>query len=131
MGKRLTMLALRKLWTVLVGAWVAAILARAVLDWILGLEGAGVFVVVLAATALGGLMSLRAARQVQPMDPEERRDSILGWGALVGGVGSVACLFLPFPWNVLAAIAVLALTVGLLLRVPKPTAEQGSQVKPL
>jgi hypothetical protein len=113
------MLALRKLWTVLVGAWAAAILARAVLDWILGMEGAGVFAVVLAAAALGGLASLGAAREVRPMDPGERRDTILGWGALVGGVASVACLFLPLPWGVLAAVAVLALTVGLLLQVPK------------
>jgi hypothetical protein len=130
-GKSLTMLALRRLWTVIVGAWVAAILARAVLGWILGLEGAGVFAVVLAATAVGGLMSLGAARQVQPMDPDERRDSILGWGVLVGGVGSVACLFLPLPWNLLAAVAVLALTVGLLLQVPKSPAGRGSQAKQL
>jgi hypothetical protein len=119
------MLALRRLWTVLVGAWVAAILARAVLDWILGLEGAGVLAVVLAAAALGGRASIGAAREVQPMKPKERRDAILGWGALVGGVGSVACLFLPLPWSVLAAVLVLALTVGLLLHVAKASAEEG------
>jgi hypothetical protein len=121
------MLALRKLWAVLVGAWVAAILARAIAGWILGFEGAGLFAVILAAAALGGLTSLGAARQVRPMDPGERRDSIVGWGALVGGVGSVACLFLPLPWSALAAAAVLALTVVLLRRVPKAPARPRPQ----
>jgi hypothetical protein len=116
------MLALRKLWTVLAGAWAAAIVARAVLDWILGLQGAGVSAGILAAAALGGLMSLGPARQVQPMDAGERRDSILGWGALVGVVASVACLFLPLPWSLLAAVAVLVLTVLLLGRAPRGAA---------
>jgi hypothetical protein len=112
-------LAVRKVWTVLVGAWSAAILARAILDWALGLDGAGVFAAILAGSALGALASVGAARRLEPMDPEERRDSILGWGALIGGVGSVACLFLPLPWGAVAAGAVLVLTVALLQRLPK------------
>jgi hypothetical protein len=112
-------LAVRRLWTVLVGAWSAAILARALLDWVLGLEGAGVAAGILAATALGGAASLGTARQLQPMDPSERRDTILGWGAVTGAVGSIACLFLPLPWSVLGAVAVLALTVLLLRAVPR------------
>jgi hypothetical protein len=112
------MLTLRKVWTVLVGAWVSAWVARALFDWLLGLEGAWLLGLVLAATALGGVASLVEARRVRPIDPAERRDSILGWGAVIGGMGSIACLFLPFPWGVLGAIAVLALTAALLRRVP-------------
>ncbi len=63
------------------------------------------------------------ARQVKPLEPAERRDTILGWGALVGGVAALACLlFGPMPWGILAAAAVLAATVLGLRRVPHPPA---------
>jgi|SRR5215207_46344 len=114
------MLALRKLWTVLVGAWVGAFLARALLGWALDLEGPLVAVAILVAAAVGGLLSIGEARQLKPMGAGERRDTILGWGALIGGVAAVACLFIPMPWGVLAAVGVVALTVLALRRVPPP-----------
>ena len=70
------MLALRKLWTVLVGAWAAAFAARAILNWILGLEDTWVAAAILVAAALGGWASLGEARDLRPMEPEERRDRL-------------------------------------------------------
>lgn len=118
------MLALRKLWTILLGAWVAEFIAVAVLDWMLGLEGTWVLVVILIAAAVGGFAGIREARQVQPMAPDERRDTILGWGTVIVGVGAVACLVLPFPWSAFAAAAVLAVGVVMLRRVVTPSRHQ-------
>ena len=120
------MLALRKLWTVLVGAWAGAFAARALLVWALDLEGPLVAAATLLAAALGGWLSIGEARQVKPMEPAERRDAILGWGALVGGVAAVACLLIPMPWGVLAAVAVVAVTVLALRRVPPAPAKPAS-----
>jgi hypothetical protein len=58
------MLALRKLWTVLVGAWAAAFAARAVLNWILGLDDTWVAAAILVAALLGAWASLGAARDL-------------------------------------------------------------------
>lgn len=96
----------------LVGAWGGAFLAGAVLNWLLGLEGDGVRVAVLVAALLGGAASISDARRLQPMPPSERRDAILGWGALIGAVATGACLFLPLPWGVVAAAVVCGVTVG-------------------
>jgi NhaP-type Na+/H+ or K+/H+ antiporter len=111
------MLALRKVWTVLVGAWAGAVLARISLDWLLGLDGRWVDVAILLAAVLGGALSVREARQVEPMDRAERRDTILGWGGVIGAVAAAACLFLPLPWGPLAALTVVALTASALARV--------------
>jgi len=73
------MLAMRRLWTVLAGASFGAILARTILDWLLGLEGTWVDVAIPVAAALGGYLSIGEARRIKPMDPSERRDTILGW----------------------------------------------------
>lgn len=118
------MLALRKIWTVLVGAWVGAFLARAVLDWVLGLDGPWVGIGVIVAALIGGALSITEAREVQPMPAGERRDTILGWGALVGGVAAVACLFIPMPWGAVAAAAVVVVTVVSLHRVPAPPTQE-------
>jgi hypothetical protein len=96
---------------VLLGAWVGAWVARAIADWVLELDDVWVAVAVLVAASLGGLAALGDARKLTPMDPQERRDTILGWGALVGGVAAIACLFLPLPWGAVAALVVLAATV--------------------
>ena len=114
------MLAMRRLWTVLVGASLGAFLARAILDWLLGLEGTWVAAAILVAAAFGGYLSIGEARNVKPMDPSERRDTILGWGALSGGVAAVAWLLAPMPWGAFAAVAVLAATVLALAKCPGP-----------
>jgi hypothetical protein len=118
------MLALRKLWTVIVGAWVAAFLAGGLLDWILGLQGTWVAVAVLLAGVLGGFLSIGEARRVEPMDPAERRDTILGWGTIVGVVAALACLYLPMPWAIVAALGVLAVTLIALRQVPPPPGQR-------
>lgn len=112
------MLALQKLWTVLAGACGGALLARVTLDWLLGLDGDRLAVAIVAAAVLGAFLSIGDARQITPMDPSGRRDAILGWGGLIGGVASVACLFAPMPWGAFAAAAMLAATVIVLRRVP-------------
>jgi hypothetical protein len=112
------MLGARRVWVVLVGAWVGAFLGRALFEWLLGLDEPWRAIGILGAAAAGGLLSLGEAHRLGPMPPHERRDAVLGWGALVGGVGAVACLFLPMPWGALAALAVLVVTVIALRRVP-------------
>lgn len=102
---------------VLAGALAAATIVRAVLDWILGLEGPGVGVAVIVAAVLGGVASLGDARALRPLSDAERRDALLCWGALTGGVAALACLLLPLPWGPLAAATVVGVTVLGLRRV--------------
>jgi hypothetical protein len=116
-----------------VGAWFAAFVMRAALNWILGLEGIGVAAAVLAAAALGAWASIGEARELGRMGLEERRDSHMGWIALVGGTGSVACLFLPLPWGVAGAVVVLVVTISLWRSVASGTgpAPAGGAARPL
>jgi hypothetical protein len=95
----------------LVGAWAAAICARVLFGLVGDLDGVLLIVLTVIATALGALASVPAARRLAPLSARERRDVVLGWGALVAGVAVVACLFLPLPWGVLAALAVLITAV--------------------
>ena len=46
---------------------------------------------------LFGVLALGEARDLRPMPPKERRDAVLGWGGLIGGVAAVACLLAPMP----------------------------------
>jgi hypothetical protein len=124
------MLRVRKFWTVLVGAWAGAVAAHVLLEWILGQGGAWVAVVILASAFLGGLGGVAEAKDLEPLDPVEHRDKLLGWGTLLGGVGAVACLFLPMPWGVIAAAGVVAATVLVLARVPKPASGHDSSRTP-
>lgn len=109
-------MALRTMWPVLVGAWASAWVVGAALRWLLGADGTWANVAIVAAALVGGAFGVRAARDVRPMTPAERRDTILGWGALAGGVAAVACLFFPLPWGALAAAAVLGATTLALRR---------------
>ncbi len=89
------MLTLRRIAAVLVGAWVGAGLVRALLDWVLGLEGPGVVAAVLAGAVLGGVGAIGEARRLEPWPPDERRDAIIGWSVvlvLVAIVGAGALL---------------------------------------
>lgn len=104
----------------LAGACAGGFLASAILRWLLGLGGTGVAAAIVGAAALGAFFCLGEARQITPMDPAERRDAILGWGALIGGVVAIACLFVPMPWGALAGAAVLATTVIALRRLAGP-----------
>lgn len=71
----------------------------------------------IGAAALGGLVGVSAAQELEPYRPKEKRDVALGWGALVGAVGAVACLLIPLPWGAVAAAAVAAATLVTLRRV--------------
>ena len=100
----------------LAGVWGGAWITGAVLHRVLGLEGTWVAVAIVAGGLLGGIASLGEARTLRPYSPDERRDAILGWG-LIGGMAALACLFLPRPWDLLAAASVVAATVLVLRRV--------------
>ena len=115
------MLQLRRLWAVLVGAWVAAWGARILLDWILGLEGTWVLIAIIAAAVLGGVAAIGEAKKIEPMPEPERRDAILGWTALIGFVAAASCLLLPMPWGLIAAVAVVVLTIVTLRSVARAT----------
>jgi len=77
------MLALRRLGTVLIGAWGGALFARLLLDWILGLDDVWVALGVVAGALTGGALALGEARSLRLMEPQERRDAILGWGFVI------------------------------------------------
>ncbi len=64
----------------LVGAWAAAWVTRALLDWVLGFDGSGVLVAVGVAAVLGGALSIGDARRLTPWPANDRRDAVLGWG---------------------------------------------------
>jgi len=53
-------------------------------------------------------------------------DTILGWGAIIGFIAVVACLFVPMPWGALAPVAVVGITV-LLLRARRPAPEHSAR----
>jgi membrane-associated phospholipid phosphatase len=108
---------MRKVWTVLASAWVAAWLVHALLDWVLGFNGSWEAVAVLAAAALGAIAGLGDARQLRPMGAQERRDALLGWVAVIGALCAVACLALTMPWGLVCAAVVVAVTVFALGRV--------------
>jgi len=84
-----------------------------------GVDGTWLWVLTVVAGLIGAAAGVAWARSVEPYPPAERRDAILGWGALIGGVAALACLALPMPWGVIAAVAVAALTVAALRSVPK------------
>jgi hypothetical protein len=110
---------LRKVWTVVVGAWVAAFTTQAVLDWLLGFDGPWVAAAVVVAAVLGGAAGLGEARALRPLDPDERRDTVLGWVVILGAAVAVACFILPLPWSVFAIVGTIALTVLALRHVPR------------
>jgi hypothetical protein len=113
------MLLLRKVGIVVFYAWGAAWTARAVFDWLLGLDGVALAVPSVVVTAAGAVAGFSEARDLGPMNPSDRRDVILGFGAIVGILAAVACLFLPMPWGALAALLVAAARVLVLRRVPQ------------
>src|SRR4051812_14831308 len=101
----------RRVFTVLVGAWIASWIMRALLDWILGLEGTGVDLAVVAAALAGAVLSLPAARELEPWSAAASRDALLGFGTIVAIVLVLPCFALPMPWGLIAAAVVAALSV--------------------
>jgi hypothetical protein len=73
---------------------------------------------VLGTGLASGILSIGEARGLRPLPARERADTIIGWGAVIGALVAVACLALASPWGVLAAVAVVAVTVLGLSRVP-------------
>jgi len=114
------MLVLRRLWLVLVGACSAAALTHTVLDWVLGLEGGWVDVVVLLAASLGAVLSIPDARRLEWSSAQEQRDLLLGWATALGAIASLACLLLAMPWGAIAAFVVLGVTAGVIERASSP-----------
>ena len=113
------MLTVRRIWVVLVAGWVCAWIARALFDWILGLDETVVVVLSLGAFVLGGAAALGEAREVEQWTPKESRDAYLGWTAFLGFVAAIICLLaVPMPWALLAAAAVAAVSVAVLRRAP-------------
>ena len=110
------MLLARKVLAVLIGAWAFAGLAKIVFDLLLGIDDTALLVIILAAALLGAVGGMAEASGLEPMEPGERRDTILGWGAFVGIIATVVCLLLPMPWGALAATAVGTATIATLAR---------------
>lgn len=69
------MLALQRLWTVLVGAYLGAFLARLIFAWLLDLNGAWATAVILAAAALGAVLEdgAHSSETPQPLGASSRR----------------------------------------------------------
>jgi hypothetical protein len=112
----------RRVWTVVVGAWVSAWVVT-VLARILDLDGTLVLILGLVAALVGGLASVGEARSVEPWTVWDERDAYLGWLTFLGIVAVIACLFIPMPWGLLAAAVVAALTIAVLRRAPPAPAE--------
>ena len=55
-----------------------------------GLDGAVLGVVALSVATVGGLTGWARARALQPMESQERRDAVLGWGIVGVLVGAIA-----------------------------------------
>jgi hypothetical protein len=108
----------RKIWTVFVGMWVGAWFARALFDWVLGIEGVWLVVPIAIATAIGAYAGYEQAKGLEPLTLWERRDAFLGWGAVIGVIAVIACFLLPMPWGGIAAGAVAAVTLVVLRRAP-------------
>jgi hypothetical protein len=66
----------------------------------------------------------------QALDRDRRRvrrrvpRTILGWGTIVGVVAALACLYLPMPWGIVAALGVLAVPLIALRQVPPPPGQR-------
>ena len=98
--------------TVFAYTWGSAFLVRAVAGWVIGTAGALLVVPTLVAAALGALVGMAEARALAGRD-----DHTQLLGGLAGAALAVACLFLPMPWGLLAALAVAAATVLALRRL--------------
>jgi hypothetical protein len=108
----------RRIWTVFVGMWVGAWFARALFDWVLGIDGTWLLVAMVVAAAIGARAGWEEAKGLEPLTLWERRDAFLGWGALIGVAAVIACFFLPMPGGGIAAGAVAATTLVVLRRAP-------------
>ena len=107
---------LRQLGTVTISALGLAWLTRAILDWVLGVEGTALQVAVIAALVIGAAVGVAEARGLEPFDREEQRERSLGWITTIGAIAALLCLALPLPWSPIAALAAIGLTI-LALRV--------------
>lgn len=108
----------------MIGAVSGAVLGRIVFDFVVGLDGWAVAGPQLALTMIGAGVAVGDAKRLEPLPPHEQRDTILGWGALIGAVAALACLLLPMPWGAVAAVAVSAATVAT-LRVARRSLPRG------
>ena len=120
----LQVLKLRRVGVVIGGGWVAAWIARALFDWVLGLEGTLVVVLSLVAFGAGAWASVDTARELEPWTPWDERDAYLGWVTFLGIVVVIACLFIPMPWGAMAAAVAAALTIVVLRRRPPVPMEE-------
>ena len=117
---------LRKLWTVFVGMWVGAWFARALFDWVLGIEGTWLVVAMVIAAAVGAAGGYEEAKDLEPLTLWDRRDAFLGWTAVIGLIAVVACFLLPMPGGAIAAGAAAAITLLVLRRTPPAPPKQGT-----
>jgi hypothetical protein len=123
-------LTVRRVLVVIGGGWVAAWTARALFDWILGLDGTLVVILSLVAFALGAYASVDTARELNEWTLWDKRDAYLGWLTFFGIVAVIACLFIPMPWGLMAAAVVAALTIVVLRRSPPVPMEERAPTEP-
>ena len=120
----------RRVWEVLVGAWIGAWLTRALLDWVLGQEGTWVEVSIAAAGLVGAVLAIPTARGVEPWPERTQRDALLGWGTVAVIVLVLPCFALPAPFGVIAAGVVVVLGMLALRQVVQATADRVADTEP-
>lgn len=107
-------LKLRRVAVAIAGAWIAALSARVVFGDLVGLDGWVLGGLLIACALIGLGAGAIEARELRPMAPTEKRNSVLGWGFALSLVPVTACLYIEMPWGVLAAVGT-ALALGLLI----------------
>ena len=117
---------LRQATTVVLTGLCAGWVARAILDWILGVEGTVLQVGVIVAIVFGAAAGLIEARDLERYEAGERRDAIVGWTFVIGLGGTLAALTAPMPWGALAAAAIAAATLLLIRRASATSASRAA-----
>jgi hypothetical protein len=105
----------RRLVEIYLAVYIALFLARVVFDWAFDVDGTPLLVVTIVLGVVGLAIGIQQARDLPPappLEPDEQRDTVLGWGGLIGAAVSLIVLFaLPMPWGAIAAAAAAGIAV--------------------
>jgi hypothetical protein len=76
-------LAVRRVGAVLVAVWAGLAVVGLVVHRLLGVDGTWMWVCAGVAVVVFGAVGISSAKEIEPMTAAERRDTLLGWGAVL------------------------------------------------